>query len=63
MLKKIVLAAAVAVSTSFATWDYFPVLESHKGQAKLEFGSEIQDPSTPSRTATPASSSSTPPSS
>lgn len=46
MLKKIVLAAAVAVSASFATWDYFPVLESHKGQAKLEFGSEIQDPFT-----------------
>lgn len=46
MLKKITLAAAIAVSASFATWDYFPVLDSHKGQAKLEFGSDIQDPFT-----------------
>ena len=46
MLKKIILAAAIAVSASFASWDYFPVLESHKGQAKLDFGSEIQDPFT-----------------
>lgn len=46
MLKKITLAAAIAVSASFATWDYYPVLESHKGQAKLDFSSEIQDPFT-----------------
>ena len=44
MLKKIIFAAAITATTSFATWDYFPVLESHKGQAKIAFGSEIQDP-------------------
>lgn len=33
MFKKIALAAALAVSASFATWDYFPVLEAGKGSA------------------------------
>ena len=35
MFKKIILASALAISSSFATWDLFPVLENHKGQAKL----------------------------
>lgn len=35
MFKKIVLAAALAVSASFATWDYFPVLEAGKGSAEI----------------------------
>jgi len=34
MFKKIALAAALAATASFATWDKFPVLENHKGQAK-----------------------------
>ena len=28
MLKKVILAAALAVSAAFATWDYYPVLEA-----------------------------------
>ena len=35
MFKKIALAAALAATASFATWDYFPVLETHKGQVEL----------------------------
>lgn len=35
MFKKIILASALAISTSFASWDLFPVLENHKGQARL----------------------------
>lgn len=35
MIKKIALAAALAATASFATWDKFPVLENHKGQAKV----------------------------
>ena len=34
MLKKIILAAALAVSATFAAWDYYPVLEAGKGSAK-----------------------------
>lgn len=34
MFKKIALAAALAATASFATWDKFPVLEQGKGQAK-----------------------------
>ena len=37
MLKKIVLAAALAATASFATWNYFPVQEAGKGQAELGF--------------------------
>lgn len=37
MLKKILLAAAVLASASFATWDYFPVKEAGKGSAKGGF--------------------------
>ena len=43
MLKKIILAAAVAATASFATWDYFPVIESHKGEAKVQFDDVMQD--------------------
>jgi len=31
MLKKIIMAAALTASASFATWDYFPVQEAGKG--------------------------------
>ena len=37
MFKKIALAAALTATASFATWNYFPVLENHKGQAKVGF--------------------------
>jgi hypothetical protein len=46
MLKRIILACALAAVSSFATWDLFPVLENHKGQAKLgasTFYREIND--------------------
>ena len=35
MFKKIILASALAISTSFASWDLFPVLENHKGQTRF----------------------------
>ncbi|MBR3669680.1 MAG: transporter [Fibrobacter sp.] len=35
MLKKIILAIALVATASFATWDKFPVLETHKGQVKV----------------------------
>lgn len=35
MLKKIILASALAVVSSFAAWDLFPVLENHKGQTMV----------------------------
>lgn len=35
MLKKLALAVALCVTASFATWDYFPVLENHKGEVKV----------------------------
>lgn len=35
MLKKILLASALAASAAFADWDSFQVLENHKGQAKV----------------------------
>ncbi|MBO7414347.1 MAG: hypothetical protein J6U20_11930 [Fibrobacter sp.] len=35
MIKKIILVCMLAAASSFATWDLFPVLENHKGQAKL----------------------------
>lgn len=34
MFKKIALAAAITATASFATWDYFPVLEAGKGTAE-----------------------------
>ena len=33
MFKKIALAAALATSAAFATWDYYPILEGGKGSA------------------------------
>ena len=38
MFKKIALAAALAASAAFATWDYYPVLEGGKGSAKGNLG-------------------------
>ena len=35
MFKKIILASALAISSSFASWDLFPVLENHKGQTRF----------------------------
>ena len=35
MFKKIALAAALAATASFATWDYFPVKEAGHGQAQI----------------------------
>ena len=35
MFKKIAIVAVLAVSASFATWDYFPVLEAGKGSAEV----------------------------
>lgn len=35
MFKKIILASALAISSSFAAWDLFPVLENHKGQTRF----------------------------
>ena len=35
MLKKIAFVTALAAATSFATWDKFPVLENHKGNAEV----------------------------
>lgn len=35
MLKKLVLAAAVCATVSFAAWDKFPVLENHKGETSV----------------------------
>lgn len=37
MFKKIALATALVATASFATWDKFPVLENHKGQAQVGF--------------------------
>ncbi|SHL40969.1 hypothetical protein [Fibrobacter sp. UWEL] len=37
MIKKAALAAALAVSSSFATWDLYPVQDAGKGEAKLSF--------------------------
>lgn len=42
MIKKIMLAAALAATASFATWDKFPVLEAGKGQAKVGLGYDMQ---------------------
>lgn len=35
MFKRIILASALAIVSSFASWDLFPVLEYHKGQTRL----------------------------
>jgi len=46
MFKKIALAAALAATASFATWDYFPVQEAGKGQVEIADISNIQGKST-----------------
>ena len=43
MFKKIALAAALTATASFATWNYFPVLENHKGQAEVGVTDLMQD--------------------
>ena len=43
MLKKIALASALAVSASFATYDYFPVGEAGHGQAEIKVGYNWHD--------------------
>ena len=43
MLKKIVLAAALTATASFATWNYFPVQEAGKGQAEIGVTDKMQD--------------------
>ena len=43
MFKKIALAAALVATASFATWDKFPVLENHKGQAAVGINDLMQD--------------------
>ncbi len=43
MFKKIALAAALTATASFATWNYFPVLENHKGQAEIGVTDLMQD--------------------
>jgi hypothetical protein len=42
MLKKIILAMALVATASFATWDKFPVLEQHKGQAEVGLAYAMQ---------------------
>lgn len=43
MFKKIALATALVATASFATWDKFPVLENHKGEAKVTEDYGMQD--------------------
>lgn len=43
MFKKIALATALVATASFATWDKFPVLENHKGQATIGDSYVMQD--------------------
>jgi len=38
MMKKVLAAALLCAVSSFATWDYFPVQEAGKGEAKVGFG-------------------------
>ncbi|MCF0224133.1 MAG: transporter [Fibrobacter sp.] len=42
MFKKIALASAIAASASFATWDYFPVLDNHSGQVEVGYVHTLQ---------------------
>jgi len=37
-MKKVLVAALFCAVSSFATWDYFPVKEAGKGEAKVGFG-------------------------
>ncbi|MDR2582975.1 MAG: hypothetical protein LBC75_05790 [Fibromonadaceae bacterium] len=36
-MKKVLAAALICVASSFAAWDYFPVIEYGKGEAKFSF--------------------------
>jgi len=36
-MKKVLAAALICVASSFAAWDYFPVIEHGKGEAKIGF--------------------------
>jgi hypothetical protein len=42
MFKKLVLAAALCATASFATWDKFPVLENHKGETVVGVGYDYE---------------------
>ena len=42
MLKKIAFVTALAAATSFATWDKFPVLDNHQGNAEVGAGYEMK---------------------
>ncbi|WP_298768755.1 transporter [uncultured Fibrobacter sp.] len=44
MFKKIAMAAALAATASFATWDYYPVLEAGKGSAEGGLYYDWDDP-------------------
>ncbi len=46
MFKKVALAAAIAATASFATYNYFPVLDNHKGQVTIGEADVFQDKST-----------------
>ena len=35
MFKQIALASTLTITTSFASWDLFPVLENHKGETRV----------------------------
>ena len=49
MLKKLLLAAALSATASFATWDKFPVLENHKGEMTIGTGFVWQGDSHPTQ--------------
>jgi hypothetical protein len=36
-MKKVLVAALICAVSSFAAWDYFPVIEDGKGEAKISF--------------------------
>jgi long-subunit fatty acid transport protein len=42
-MKKVLLAALLCAASAFATWDYFPVKEAGKGEAKVGFAYFMQD--------------------
>ena len=41
MFKKFILASALMFSASFASWDLFPVLEKHKGEAMVSINEQM----------------------
>lgn len=42
MFKKFILASALMISASFASWDIFPVLEKHKGEAMVSINEKMK---------------------